>query len=134
MRLDFDFNGSARYAAARKEVNLELPEDYQFTFWMRADAPVNNLEFKLVDVKGNVWWVNQRNFDFPHDWQKVTLSKDDFEYAWGPAAAGQPKQISAIEIVVTAWSGGKGTVWVDDLRLEQLAGVSKHAVLTPERR
>ena len=121
MRLDYDFQGDARYATARKEVDLELPLDYQFSFWIRADAPVNNLEFKLIDPSGkNVWWVNRRDFSFPREWKKITVRKRDIEFAWGPAGGGELHHIGAIEIVVTAGTGGKGTVWIDDLALELL--------------
>lgn len=121
MRLDFDFHSDARYATARKDVDIELPPDYQFSFWIRAEAPVNNLEFKLVDPSGkNVWWVNRREFEFPREWKKLTVTKRQIEFAWGPAGGGEPRHIGAIEIVVTAGSGGKGTVWIDDLTLERL--------------
>src|SRR5688572_8046309 len=53
LRLDFDFHGGAGYGIARKELTLELPKNFQFTFWVRGPAPVNNLEFKLVDESGD---------------------------------------------------------------------------------
>ena len=57
MRLDFDFQGRGGYAIARKVLALDLPGNYEFSFWIRADAPPNTLEFKLVDSTGdNVWW------------------------------------------------------------------------------
>jgi hypothetical protein len=49
MRLDFDFRGGAGYAIARRRLPVKLPGDYEFSFRVRADAPVNNLEFKLLD-------------------------------------------------------------------------------------
>nr|MBA3583250.1 coagulation factor 5/8 type domain-containing protein [Gemmatimonadota bacterium] len=86
MRLDFDFHGGAGYAVARRALPLDLPENYRFTFWIRADAPVNNLEFKLVDSSGdNVWWVNRRGFEFPGEWRKITIARRHLEFAWGPA-------------------------------------------------
>jgi len=46
-------------------VNLE-PANYEITFRLRAQAPVNNLELKLIDATGdNVWWLNRRDFTFP---------------------------------------------------------------------
>src|SRR5262249_51194516 len=44
MRLDFDFHGGAGYAIARKAFPLKLPADYELSFRIRADAPVNDLE------------------------------------------------------------------------------------------
>ena len=40
MRLDFDFRGGAGYAVARRPLTLDLPENYRFSFWIRAAAPV----------------------------------------------------------------------------------------------
>jgi hypothetical protein len=117
MRLDFDFHGGAGYAIARKPVKLQLPTDYEFTFSLRGEAPPNTLEFKLLDPAGeNVWWLNQRNVTFPREWKKQRILKRHIEFAWGPAGSGAPlTEISALELVITASSGGKGTVWIDDL-------------------
>jgi hypothetical protein len=120
MRLDFDFHGRAGYAIAHKNVSIDLPADYQFSFWIRGNAQPNNLEFKLIDASGdNVWWVNQRNFVFPKEWTRVVLKKRHFEFAWGPQGGGEPKHIAAIEIVVTAGTGGAGMMLIDDLALAE---------------
>ena len=121
MRLDFDFHAHSGYAIARRKVDLDLPANYEFTFSLRADAPVNNLEFKLIDASGdNVWWVNRRDFAFPRDWKTLSFKKRQISFAWGPAGGGDAHKIAAIEIVVTAGTGGKGTVWIDDLTLTPL--------------
>ena len=39
MRLDFDFQGNAGYLIARKQIDLALPDDYAFTFYIRGEAP-----------------------------------------------------------------------------------------------
>ncbi len=119
LRLDFDFQGHGGYAVARKAVSISLPENYAFTFWIRGEAPVNNLEFKLVDSTGdNVWWRNLRNFTFSREWRKVTIRKRQIDFAWGPRGGGEASGIAAIELAITAGSGGKGRVWIDDFRLE----------------
>jgi hypothetical protein len=119
MRLDFDFQGHGGYAVARKNLRIDLPENYAFTFWIRGEAPVNNLEFKLVDSTGdNVWWRNQRNFTFSREWTRVTIRKRQVEFAWGPKGGGDARDIRSIELAITAGTGGKGSVWIDDFRLE----------------
>jgi F5/8 type C domain len=116
MRLDFDFRGGAGYAIARKPIRLQLPADYEFTFRMRGDAPPNTFEFKLLDPSGeSVWWQNRRNITFPREWQKQRVLKRHLEFAWGPSGGTPLTEISALELVITASSGGKGTVWIDDL-------------------
>ncbi|HEX9654168.1 MAG TPA: coagulation factor 5/8 type domain-containing protein, partial [bacterium] len=61
IRIDFDFVAGAGYCGIQKPFPMALPANYKFTFYVKADAPVNNFEFKLLDESGdNVWWVNQR--------------------------------------------------------------------------
>jgi hypothetical protein len=116
MRLDFDFHGGAGYAIARKAVKLQLPSDYEFTFSLRGETPPNTLELKLLDAGGeNVWWLNQRNLTFPLAWKKQRILKRHLEFAWGPSGGAPLTEISALELVITASTGGKGTVWIDDL-------------------
>ncbi|HJR41625.1 MAG TPA: discoidin domain-containing protein [Gemmatimonadaceae bacterium] len=134
MRLDFDFQGGGGYAIARKSFDIALPENYEFTYWIRGDSPVNTLEFKLVDPSGeNVWWRNLRDFEFPRSWRRLTNKKRHIEFAWGPIGGGEMKRVGAIEIVVTASHGGKGSVWIDDLSFTRLEPAAPYD-LTPEAR
>jgi hypothetical protein len=120
LRLDFDFHGGAGYAVAHKAFALDLPANWQISFRIRAAAPVNNLELKLIDSTGeNVWWINRKGFEFPRDWREVKTKKRQIEFAWGPAG-GEMKKVAAIEFAITAGTGGKGTVWLDDLTFTEL--------------
>jgi hypothetical protein len=122
MRLDFDLGGTAGYAIARRALPLDLPDNYAITFWLRADAPVNALQVKFVDASGdNVWWYNRPNFTFPGEWQPITIKKRQIEFAWGPAKDRALRHIASIEIVVAAGrGGGRGSILVGDLRLQEL--------------
>ncbi|MFL6197234.1 MAG: discoidin domain-containing protein, partial [Thermoanaerobaculia bacterium] len=121
LRLDFDFQGGAGYAVAHRSLALDLPENWEISFRLRADAPVNNLEFKLIDPTGeNVWWMNRRNFEFPKEWRTVRIKKRQLEFAWGPIGGGEMKTVAALEIAVTAGTGGRGTVWLDGLTFTAL--------------
>ena len=118
MRLDFDFHGGGGYAVVRKAFNFTVPANYEFAFRVRGDAPPNTLEFKLVDPSGdNVWWSNQPGFEFPRTWTEVVRKKRHITFAWGPKGGGDLTRVAAIEISVTAGSGGRGTVWIDELEL-----------------
>ncbi|MBX6332324.1 MAG: coagulation factor 5/8 type domain-containing protein, partial [Gemmatimonadaceae bacterium] len=97
MRMDFDFHHHGGYAIAHKAIALDLPENYALSFWLRAEAPVNNLEVKLIDASGeNVWWDNQRDFVFPRRWTKVTITRRHITFAWGPAGGGTLSHAAAI--------------------------------------
>ncbi|MBA4378009.1 MAG: hypothetical protein C0395_05055 [Gemmatimonas sp.] len=120
LRLDFGFTGGG-YAIARREVDVVLPENFAFSFRLRGACPVNTLEFKLVDETGeNVWWRVERAIEFPAQWRTVTIKKRQLEFAWGPGGGAPLRGISAVEIVVTAAEGGTGSVWIDDLTLQEL--------------
>ena len=124
MRLDVDFHGGGGYAVARKAMPIALDSNYIISFRIRGTARTNNLEFKLVDASGdNVWWVNRRAFDFPESWEEVTIRKRHVEFAWGPVGGGEPKNIAALEIAITAGEGGAGSVWIDELTYTPLPPV-----------
>jgi len=121
MRIDFDFHGHGGYGVIHRPLNLTLPPNYEFSFAIKGDAPTNTLEFKLIDSTGdNVWWSNNPNFVFPKDWTTVTRKKRQISFAWGPTNDRELKRFAAIEIAITAGSGGKGSVWLDDLALTPL--------------
>ena len=121
MRLDFDFHGHGGYAIARKQFDLALPENYALSYRIRGDAPSENFEVKLIDSTGdNVWWNNAVNMHFPKEWTPVTLKKRHITFAWGPRGGGELGHLAAIELSITAGSGGKGTVWIDALTFTPL--------------
>jgi hypothetical protein len=124
MRMDIDFHGGGGYAVARRAVDLELPANYEITFRVRGTVPRNNLEFKLIDSTGeNVWWLNRRDFAFPRTWSTYRVKRRQISFAWGPLGGGELRRAAGIEIAVTAGSGGKGSVWIDDLQLVPLPPV-----------
>ncbi|MGI8507705.1 MAG: discoidin domain-containing protein [Gemmatimonadaceae bacterium] len=118
MRLDFDFHGRAGYAVAHRALAADLPDNYEISFWIRGKAPSNNVEFKMLDASGeNVWWVNRRDYLFPERWTRFIVKKRQVSFAWGPRGGGELRRLSAVELSITAGSGGKGSVWIDDLTL-----------------
>jgi hypothetical protein len=118
MRVDFDFHGHGGYGIVNRKVDLDLPENYEFTFALRGNAPTNTLEFKLVDpTLANVWWSNHPNFVFSSEWKTIARKKREICFAWGPIGGGDIQRVAAIELAITAGSGGKGSIWIDDLSL-----------------
>ncbi len=122
MRLQFDFAGVNGYATAHRKLPLDLPDNFELSFWIRGDVGVNNLQFKLVDDSGeNVWWINRPDFAFPREWQHIRIKKRQIEFAWGPTKDRALKHIASIEFVVSSGrDGGKGTVDFDQLELRTL--------------
>lgn len=119
MRIGFDLHSGGGYFIVHKTFSIPLPANYAFTFYLHGEAPRNNFEFKLIDPSGkNVWWRKQRDATFPTDWQQVTIRKSRIEFAWGPAGR-ELKRVGAIEFAVSSSSGGKGSIWIDDLAFEE---------------
>lgn len=118
LRLDFDFKGGGGFVVAAKPFSLAIPESYSFLFQIRGLAPRNAFEFKLVDQSGqNVWRYREEAFDFPQAWQPLTIRSHQIEFAWGPLGGGPPRDVATIELVIAAGPGGKGTVWVEGMRI-----------------
>jgi F5/8 type C domain-containing protein len=121
LRFDFDFQGRAGWAAARRELPIDLPENYELSFSIRGAGAANDLELKLIDSSGeNVWWAVRREIAPPRDWTTLRFKKRHFSFAWGPARGGEIRRIGALEIVVTARAGGSGWIALDDLTLAAL--------------
>lgn len=122
LRLTWDFNGFAGYAVARHDVALVLPDNYAISFWLRWRGGTNNLELKLVDAGGeNVWWYSRPDIALKPGWQKITVRKRDIAFAWGPTADKLLRRAASIEFVVShGRDGGKGTLDIDDIRLDAL--------------
>ncbi|MBV9107957.1 MAG: discoidin domain-containing protein, partial [Gemmatimonadetes bacterium] len=130
MRMDVDFHGGGGYAVAHRALDLDLPANYEISFWIRGTVPPNNLEFKLIDETGNnVWWVNRRDFIYPNGWTRVVIRKRQIQFAWGPKGGGELTHAAALEFAVTAGSGGRGSVWIDDLEITPRSVIT--AMTTP---
>ncbi len=120
--LEFDFAGVAGYASARRALPIDFPPNYEFSFYVRGDAPVNNLEFKLIDASGdNVWWANRRDFEVPQEWQQIKIKRRHIEFAWGPTQDRALQHSAALELVIKAGGGGgRGSVCFDQLSFREL--------------
>ncbi len=122
LRLDFDLGGTAGYALVQRALPLVLPDNYELSFYVRAEAPVNDLQLKLIDASGdNVWWFHRRDFAFPREWRRVRIRKREIEFAWGPAPDHRLSEIATLEFAVAAGAGGgKGAVYLSRLELRPL--------------
>lgn len=116
LALDFDLSRAYGHAIARRALSLELPDNYEFTFDLKAESGVNNFEVKLIDEEENVWWNKRLSVTFPTGWTPQYLRKRHLSFAWGPTHPPKPRRIKAIEFVVSSATGGKGTLYVSNLR------------------
>jgi len=119
--LDFDFGKVSGYAQLHRVLALEIPDNYEFSFWVRGAAPVNALQFKLVDASGeNVWWMQRPRFAATGDWQQIRIKPRHITFAWGPTTDRRLRHSAALELTVAAVAGGRGELCFDRLELRAL--------------
>lgn len=121
MRLDYDFNGRSGYAFAARALDLDVPGNYEISFWLRGEMQPNTLEIKFVDGSGdNVHWRQIRGFRANAEWTRYTIKARQIIWAWGPNPDRTFRGAERIEFVVTAGEGGEGWIEVDQLELREL--------------
>lgn len=122
VRMTYDFHGGSGWAGVRRAAALEFPGDWTFSFRVRGSGTPNTLEVKFLDASGeNVWWARREGFAASAEWQTITVRKRLVTFAWGPAGGGEPKTAGAIEIVLSAGSGGRGFLEVEEPLLAERA-------------
>jgi hypothetical protein len=122
LRMDFDFKGAKGFVVARCEFKRAMPSEYAVRFRLRGHGPVNNLELKLVDDSGlNVWRYVEKDLRLPTRWKRITVQSRQIDFAWGPSSGRGIAQLGFIEFAIVAGEGGKGTMWLAELQIEDLA-------------
>jgi len=121
LRLAFDFKGGKGFVVARRAWPRAMPGEYALRLRLRGQGPINNLEIKLIDATGrNVWRYVAKDLALPPRWRRWTIDSRDIEFAWGPASGSTLDQLGFMEIAVVAGQGGRGSLWISDLEIEDL--------------
>ncbi len=119
LQMDFDFKGGKGFVVARRAFERILPEEYAVNFRLRGHGAVNHLELKLVDATGqNVWRHVQKDLRLPQRWTRMRVDSRDIDFAWGPLGGGRLSELGSMEFAIVAGEGGKGTVWIADVQIE----------------
>lgn len=122
LEIHFDFTKGSGFCGIQKQIPMELPDNFSFSFYLKGDAPVNNFEFKLVDASGdNVWWLNQRNYEFDKQWRRIIIKKRHIQFAWGPTNDKSLRKIDKIQFFIASATGGAGSIYLDDFKFESLS-------------
>ena len=106
-------DGEGKWVCLQKRFKLDFSKNKIFRFWVKAEGENNRLEFKVVDKDGSVF--GQRYEDLENKWQEITVSVDELEYWWGGDE--QLSQPEKIEFAISSIDGGKGSIYIDQLRL-----------------
>ena len=119
LQMDYDFKGGGGFVVARRALKQSMPEEYAVRFRLKGRGAINHLELKLVDATGqNVWRHVQKDLKPPGRWKQVRIDSHDIDFAWGPSSGGRIKELGAMEFGIVAGEGGKGTLWIADLGIE----------------
>ena len=119
LRIDFDLAGHGAWAIARRQLAAAMPPHYVVSLRLRGVGHGDELQVKLVDASGaNVWWWRRHGFVPPAAAARLVLHRAGLQRAWGPARAADPDRIGAIEIAVAADRDARGSLWIEDLRIE----------------
>ena len=111
LRLDYDFHGGGGFVVVRRLVALRLPDTFEIGFLLRGEGPPNHLEFKVAAPGGaNVWRHLRPDFQLPAAWTDFRFHERELPFAWGPAGGGAPSEVEAVELVVAAGPGGRGSL------------------------
>ena len=111
LRLDYDFHAGGGFVAIRRALAFKLPTTFEIGFLLRGESLANHFEFKVASPGGaNVWRHLCQNFTPPASWSAHRFHERDLPFAWGPAGGGAPSEVEAVEFVVAAGPGGKGTL------------------------
>ncbi|MDR2872445.1 MAG: discoidin domain-containing protein [Xanthomonadaceae bacterium] len=124
--LDYDFNGVSGYVGIQRDLAIDYPDNYQFSFDLRGDSPGNDLQFKLIDASGdNVWWVNRTSYPFPAQWSEVHYKRRHIDKAWGPGPEQILRHSAKLEFTIYNQIGGQGTVCFSRLRFMELPAMDE---------
>lgn len=118
--LDYDLSEKRLYAVVVKDFPIDLPDNFQISFAVRGVSPANNLELKIVDENDNTYRKVWENFQFSGDWVTLTARKSDMPFGWGPQPGAPLKRARRFEIALSCGTGGRGKIFVDDLRIATL--------------
>jgi F5/8 type C domain len=135
LRLDYDFHGGGGFVVARKRVEFALPETFEIQFALRGEGPSNHFEFKIADPSGaNAWRCLRQDFLFPENWTDLQIHERDLPFAWGPAGGGSPNRVGAVELVIAAGPGGRGSVMFSEISLVDQSFYSPQEVTASSHR
>ena len=123
LRLQFDFQHHAGYAAIERALPLDLPENFEIDLMLAGAGPINDLEVKLLDASGeNVWWYRRPNFVFEKGLRTLRIRRRQIEFAWGPTQDRRLHHVERLQLLISAGrGGGAGSLEIGPIRLLPLS-------------
>jgi hypothetical protein len=99
-----------------KERYLTLDDrNCAFRFLVKAEGEENILEFKLIDINNSTFGKKIDLAPTAGEWKEIEIRASDLSYWWGGDA--KLDRIKKVSFALSTKNGGKGTVFLDELRL-----------------
>ncbi|MFH1369376.1 MAG: discoidin domain-containing protein [Elusimicrobiota bacterium] len=118
--LKFELSDSQLWVGiARDFDSIIIPSGYYTISFLMKGEGENNIEFKLMDAKGNVFMKRWDNYKLKRDWETIKLNKGDVAFAWGPDTQPSLGEVKRVEIIASKGKNGKGSVFIDDLNISE---------------
>jgi hypothetical protein len=86
---------------------------------LKTEGAVNNIEIKIIDKDGSNFGKRLLNFTTGNNWQRLKISKDEFEYFWGGDQTMDWKNVESLWIAVSRSEGGKGKLYIDNIEYKK---------------
>lgn len=119
LRVDFTVPHGRAWAVVRRALSFEFPDDYTLSYRVRGPAQAQ----LQVRVHGRPewtsWTANARDSIVAAVWDTVRFQPRHLEPA--AVAAARPDSVMFVDFVIVPGAAGTGTLWIDDLMLEERA-------------
>lgn len=133
LQLTYSLGGGHGWVELNHSLSNAVPGPVPFRFSVRAEG-AGDLEIKLVDADGSVFGRRIPLTGQYGEWTRLVLYPETAEYWWGGNDDGFTN-LAAVQIAVAR--AGRGTLWLDELGLDQPGIVSTFPpcgpVLDPDR-
>lgn len=112
-RMENFAKGESANSRLTQKVKLRPHACYRFSGWVKTKdlAPAGNFKFMAMSVGGKMLTFKEGELKPTQDWTEVDVVFNSLDE-------------SDVTLYVGVWGGKSGTLWIDDLRLEELALVN----------
>lgn len=119
LKMDYSIDESKHWGGILKSyTNVNVPENYSLTFYVKGDGKTNNLELILIDKNGNNYLKVWNNLVLSTNWQKISSTAEDTLFQRGPEAFSKLSKLEKVLISVYKESPITGFIIFDELSIE----------------
>lgn len=118
LRIDFDFK-TGSWLQVKRDLPMPIPTQGVLKFRARGTGASNNLEVKIEDVDGVNLGRAYPGITAVAEWRGFEAPIRDLKYYWGGDGSFDHANLRCVYFAITKGAAGRGTVWIDDLVIEE---------------